>query len=314
MTRIPRLLPSLALACSMTLSGVVAYSAPKPAAKPAKPADDAAAPAGDPADPAMAEKPEKPEKPAKPAPKPAKPDKTDATDKTDKGAAKPAAGDAPPATEPAPEIPQNQSLRDDVDDFWHYGKIAQYPMAAAFGNKLLTRTEKPLEILQAFEATAASHKDVLDEWILRWEGVDASGMKDVAVKLQTLLNTGRHERRGLQSYIQENVEALSVNERSYANHLPRLRDSGELAVPLMLDYLKDPNKSQYHPAIRRALIQLGRPILNPLLAATEMKNNEETLRTLTTVLGGIGYPIAVPYLQKISQDNTHTPGVRQAAA
>jgi hypothetical protein len=321
MTRIPRLLPCIALACSMTVSGMVAFAAPKPA-KTDKPAD-AAAPAGDPAapaDPAM-DKPDKPEKPAKPAKpvKPAKPapaDAADAADTTDKTKAKPAAGDTPaPATDtPAPEIPQNQSLRDDVDDFWHYGKIAQYPMAAAFGNKLLTRTEKPLEILQAFELTASSHQDGLDDWILRWEGVDANGMKDVATKLQTLLNTGRKERRMLPAYIQENLEALSVNERSYANHLPRLRDSGELAVPMMLDYLKDPNKSQFHPAIRRALKQLGRPILNPLLAATEMKNSEETLLKLCDVLGSIGYDIAVPYLQKVGQDNTHTAGVREAAA
>ena len=103
-----------------------------------------------------------------------------------------AAAPAAPVEAPPPEIPQNQSLRDDVDDFWHYGKIARYDMAAAFGNKVLSRTEPPLEILQAFQTTAIEHNDSLDEWVLRWEGVDNNGMKGVAAKIARLAGQRAH--------------------------------------------------------------------------------------------------------------------------
>ena len=319
MTRTPRLLPCLALACSMTLSMTTRSSSvwaadDKPAAdKPAadKPAADApAAPADKPAA----------DKPAADAP--AAPDAGDMTGKTKAKAAPAAAGDAAPATAPAapdapappPEIPQNQSLRDDIDDFWHYGKIARYDMASAFGAKILTRTETPEEILKAFETTANEHQDSLDDWMLRWEGVSASGLKDAAAKIQDKLNEGRRARHAQPKWIEENVEGLAINERGYRIHLDRLRESGEQAVPIMLDYLasKDAAKDRFKDPIRRALIDMGRSILNPLLAATETKDDELKLQ-LINVLARIGYDVSVPYLAKIAQDKTH-PGLAEAAA
>ncbi|HZK79748.1 MAG TPA: hypothetical protein VFC46_01745, partial [Humisphaera sp.] len=194
------------------------------------------------------------------------------------------------------------------------GKIARYDMAAAFGNKILTRTEPPLEILQAFQATAIAHNDSLDDWVLRWEGVDASGMKGVAAKIQELLGKGRTAQRSMPKYIEENIEGLAVNERAYRIHIERLRESGELAVPMMLDYLgsKDPAKAQFKDPIRRALVDLGRAILSPLLAATETKD-DELKRSLVSVLGRIGYDVSIPYLTRISQDREH-PGLASAAS
>jgi HEAT repeat protein len=212
------------------------------------------------------------------------------------------------------EIPQNQSLHDDIDDFWHYGKIARYDMAAAFGNKILSRSEPPLEVLRMFETVANQHEDNLDDWLLRWEGVTPNGMKGIAIKIQALLSKGRSERRKDPKYIQENIEALATNERAYRIHIERLRESGELAVPLMLDYLrdKDPSKAAFKDPIRRALVDLGRPILNPLVAATETKDDDLQL-TLISVLSRIGYDVAVPYLSRIAQDNTK-PGLAIAAS
>ena len=290
-----RMLASLALACAMSAAGVYGADEPKPADAPAAPA----APA--PASPAPAA-PATPDAPATPAPAaPATP-----------GAA-PAA--APADTQPAaPEIPQNQSLRDDVDDFWHYGKIARYDMAGAFGEKILTRTEKPTEILEAFQATAAEHHDNLDDWIFRWQRIDAPGFKGVAAKIQDLLNKGRSDLRTQPKYITDNIEALAVNERSYRIHIDRLKETGELAVPLMLDYLasRDPARAQFKDPVRRALRDMGREALNPLLAATETKDDDLKLSVIN-ILGQIGYDVAAPYLLRITQDRTH-PGLAEAAS
>jgi HEAT repeat protein len=267
MTRFPRrLLPSLAIACSITVSGLMAQTAPAP--------DDAAA------------------KPATAAPA--------------------AAAPATPST-PAVSIPQNQNLRDDVDDFWHYGKVARYDLATAFGNKLLSRPEPPLEVLHAFETTASEHQDNLDDWMIRWRTIDNPQMKDVADKIQKLLDKGRWEERTQPKIIAQNIQRLATGPRGYANGLAQLRDSGEIAVPIMIDFLRDPNRAQFHEVIVSALADMGRVALNPLLAATEMKDND-TLLSLISVLGNIQYDAAVPYLARLSQDQSRPAATRQAAA
>ena len=114
-------------------------------------------------------------------------------------AAPPAAAEAP-ASQPAAEIPMNKSLAEDVENFWHYGKIARYEMAVAYGNKILGRSESPLEILQAFDKAAnelrtPSEAQVggLDDWMLRWRGLQEPAIGDVANKIQALLDKGRYE-------------------------------------------------------------------------------------------------------------------------
>ena len=61
-------------------------------------------------------------------------------------------------------------------------------------------------------------------------------------------------------------------ERGYMLGMQQLRNSGELAVPAMVNILTSttPEDMQMHDVVERALIDLGRQALNPLLAATEM--------------------------------------------
>ncbi len=279
-----------------------AAATPAPAAhpkkKPAKPADDAAA---------------APDATAAPAPDAA------ATPATAPDASATTAPAADATSQPAAEeIPQNQSLQEDVEDYWHWGKVARYSLAAAMGKKITERTETPLEILRAFEAVATRTQDSLDQWMLRWESLEATkgspemAMRDISNTLMQLLDKGRFERRQDKDYIQENIAHLGDNERAYLNHLARLRDSGELAVPYMIHALQDAAQAPVHDAVRRALIDMGRSVLSPLLAATEMKD-ETTLITVIGVLEQIGYDTSVPYLAHISQDKNRSSTVQAAA-
>ena len=98
------------------------------------------------------------------------------------------------AAKPAPtaaKVPQDQKLRDDVDDFWHYGKIERYDLAVEFGNKILSRSEPPAEILKAFQEIAKEHKDKLDDWMLRWQHSDNKAMSEVSRKIEQVLSKGR---------------------------------------------------------------------------------------------------------------------------
>ena len=74
----------------------------------------------------------------------------------------------------------------------------------------------------------------------------------------------------------------------------------------MIDDLRDPTKNSYHASIRRALRDLGLSAVNPLLAATEMKD-QQTLMTVVEVLGDLGYDVAVPYLSRLmALPDTHS--------
>jgi hypothetical protein len=136
----------------------------------------------------------------------------------------------------------------------------------------------------------------MDEWLLRFQGIDET--RDVTEQIVKLLNQGRYTRRSDPTWIKSNIERLIVNERGYLNALSNLRDSGELSVPFMVDYLRAPDKQQYQSAIRRAIRDLGRYSLNPLVAATEMKE-WDTLSLVCTSLGDLGYDVALPYLARL---------------
>lgn len=183
-----------------------------------------------------------------------------------------------------------------VEDFWHYGKVARYDLAVAKAGDITAAAGDPIKVLEAFEKVAGDRSDDLNEWVIRWQGVPET--KDVAGQIAEIINKGRFERRAKPEFIQSNIDRLAINNRAYSLAMVQLRESGELAVPLMLDVLKDPARQPEHGAIRRAIVDLGRYAVNPLVAATETKDQGQ-LELVISLLGNLGYDSAVPYLVKI---------------
>lgn len=214
---------------------------------------------------------------------------------------------------PSPAVAQTAAAADplqkSVEDFWHFGKVARYDVAAAKAQEILAAGSEPLKITEAFEKIAADRGDNLDEWLVRWQGVEA--MKGPAGQLQKVINEGRFTRRADPTFTQQNIARLSQGDRPYRLAMTQLRESGELAVPLMLDILKDPNQQQQHGAIRRAIVDLGRSALNPLVAAT-MSNDPAQVEVVVSLLGELGYDSAVPYLARLSEV-AMTPNVKTVA-
>lgn len=101
--------------------------------------------------------------------------------------------------------------------------------------------------------------------------------------------------------IDRNIKALATDGRSFINALARLQQAGESIVPPMIDYLRDTRQSSLHGSIRRALVRIGRPLLNPLVAAMEMKD-PQTLVNLADILAELGEPDSIPYLLRAVQD------------
>jgi len=293
---------SIILAAAMALP----YSSPllaqdTPAPTPVEtPAETPAAPAGD--MPAETPAPPAPDAPATDAPAtPAPATDTPATDTP----AKPTATAAP--------MDPDKALYSSVADFWHYGKIARYDLANAQGQKVLQSGAEPVKVLEAFEKVTSEREReaaALDRWMLRFQATPE--LKDTATALSKVIQDGHYARRSTPEYIRQNIERLAANERGYANGVSRLRQSGELSIPMMLDYLKDPGKVEFHSAIRRALVDLGKLGLNPLVAATEMKDPELVI-SVVRALGDLGYDSSVPYLAKVAANPETAATVKDAA-
>ena len=291
MKRLPRLLPCVALACSLSLPLLYAPPAGAQAAPP-----PAANPPG-----------EKPDAGAAAAP----------------AAGIPAAPATAPANAAAPEANANpnQSLADQVDDFWHYGQVGRYDLQATIGKRLIAAGQQnPEDLLRTFEQIAQQHRQIngeatnVDTELLRWQAADPQ-MQQVATQLIELLNKGRFARRQNPQFIAENIRQLAQSERAYVLAMQQLRNSGELAVPQMVNILvsQRPEDVQYHDVIRRGLVDLGRAALNPLLASTQMSPREAALTTICGVLGDIGYPVSTPYLLALAHGQNSSSEVRDAA-
>jgi hypothetical protein len=218
-------------------------------------------------------------------------------------AAQPTNPDAPP---PLPGAPAQNPLSAGAEDFWHFAKTAKYDLAVQAGQKLLEANPKPEELLQAFQGVASDRRDDLFETLFKWLNVEP--MKDVTQRLIQKLKEGQSGMVSDPKWNADKVERLSVNERAFEMALADLRNAGEFAAPIMVDTLRDQNKRNLHGATRRALVRLGRQVLNPLVAVLESKD-PGTLATVIGVLGDIGYPDAAPYIARIGA--TTQPGMEE---
>jgi hypothetical protein len=221
---------------------------------------------------------------------------------------------APAAGAAAAAAPDDavKELQGNVESYLHYGLVARYDLAAAAGQKILDSQVDPKTTLDVFNKVARSRKTTTDSELARLNAVDS--LKDVNSKILAKLNAGHIASSQDPAYIEKTIQAMIVNERAYLNGLQRLNNSGESAVPVMIDYLRqrDDQHRQYEPTIRRAFIDMGKVTLNPLLAATEMKDADTLVEVIQT-LGALGYDTAAPYLARLANDPATSDAIKKQA-
>jgi hypothetical protein len=253
-----------------------------------------------------------------------------AQDATPAPAPAPADATATPATAPSADatsqpaapaaIPIPPGLVDQVDMLWRGARVGRYDLADAAGEAIIAGTNAPDDILKAFEtvATRFHYDNDIDETFRRWRNLvppsdediarqpsladqrdNVIKMRDMAGRLGDRIDQGYEARRADPTFIINTIVAMSKSTQAYSNNLTRLNKSGELAAKVCVDILRSAAKAEFHSTARRALIQLGRAALNPLLAATEMKDYG-ALRDVIVILGQLKYDAAVPYLARLS--------------
>jgi hypothetical protein len=223
------------------------------------------------------------------------------------------AASAPAATAPA-ETGEPPTLESLFANYLHFALIGRFDVAdQKFAQPLLSLPElKPMtpEAAETLIRLSEKYENSMDTLLLL---INNSSIGENAKKILSLIREAHTRKRMDPVRIKANIKLLTGDPMQRTVAVERLIESGEYAVPWMLGALSDPNQETLQPFVVRALPQLGRKAINPLLAALATKN-EPTLQVVVDSLGKIGYPQALPYLQRLATAKTFGESVRRTAA
>jgi HEAT repeat protein len=245
------------------------------------------------------------------APKPTAPKATPPARPATTAPAAPAVAPTPAPSEEAEEseasVPQGLTVEQLFADFLHFVKLGRFKIANAYGGALLANDK--LDPVALLDLADKYHNSVETLITITGHGIlgkNAQGILDV-------IHQGEFARRKDPERIKTNIENLGGAPQVEFNAIQNLRRSGEYAVPWMLSALSNKEQESLHARIIRALPQLDKAGLNPLVVALLGTEDDVLRTTIIQVLGKLGYFQPVPYLKAIVEDQKRSEAVRMEA-
>ena len=218
-----------------------------------------------------------------------------------------------PKASPSVQIPERATVESLFVDFLHYARMGRFTLAEAYAQALLAREDlDPVVILEAANRDKKS-VDTLLILIRRSPTFQNSTLGENAAKVLQLIQQGENFKRQDAERIRDNIVKLGGNPQQEFFGTRHLAESGEYAIPDMLQALLDPTMSELRPRVAIALAKMGKDAVGPLVAALGVRDDDVRLH-LIRALGDIGYPQAVPYLSRLILDDTMPPATKEAAA
>jgi HEAT repeat protein len=191
-----------------------------------------------------------------------------------------------------------QSLEDNWNDFLHYTKIGRFDLAKGYAQAVLDSNPDPVRLLALTEANRAGVA-ILQRVV---DVAPDAELVEVSRKVLDLIEQGKFIRRSDPKIIIEEVKRLSNTERGWLIGVKRLRNAGEYSIPFMLDAIVDDSRKEEWPHIIRALPEIGRDAIRPLVA--ELQSENVALKAeIVKALGGISYPQALGYLKLVVEQD-----------
>ncbi|MHC4610972.1 MAG: HEAT repeat domain-containing protein [Planctomycetota bacterium] len=192
------------------------------------------------------------------------------------------------------------------EDFLHFARLGKFVEADAYARRLLAHPDlDPVELL-----TIADRDSDSFETLMLMVGKTSIG--ESAARVLEVIQQGELELRQDISRIKANIEKLAGSPQTEYNAIGRLKESGEYAVPWMLQTLQDQSQARLHSRVLAALPKLGRSAIRPLVTALAI-DNQAVKGQIIRVLGQIGYAQAVPSLRKVLLDEQAMPECKTAA-
>ncbi|MHC4555846.1 MAG: HEAT repeat domain-containing protein [Planctomycetota bacterium] len=200
-----------------------------------------------------------------------------------------------------------QTLEESWNDFLHYTKIGRFDLAKGYAQTVLASNPDPVQLLALSKQNPQGY-----EILVRVNEVAPDPeLAELSGKILAIIEQGRFISRADPRIIAEEVRRLSSTDRGWLTAVKRLRNAGEYAIPFMLDAMADNSRANEFPYIVRALPQIGRDAIRPLVAALQTK--DVTLKAeIIKALGEIKYPQSQAYLKYIVE-NEGSAELRQLA-
>ncbi len=203
-------------------------------------------------------------------------------------------------------VPPEATVDSLFRDFLHYARIGRFTVADTSAKALLAHPDvSPVAVMNA----ASRDPKSLDTLLIL---IQNASLGDSAARVLALIEQGEQELRKDPERIERNIGLLGGNPQQEFYAIRHLAESGEYAVPQLVQALLDPARSSLKARVIRALPLLGKSAVNPLVMAIRI-DDLDIRQHLIDALGAIGYPQAVPYLQKIIEHDATTNEIRQAA-
>ncbi|MBN1435434.1 MAG: hypothetical protein JW936_00010 [Sedimentisphaerales bacterium] len=203
---------------------------------------------------------------------------------------------------------EDAQLLENWDELMHYALIGNWELAAGYGQALLDGSPDPIDLLMLAESDRYAHSyrnlTMLEE---------NTPLSEIAAQILAAVEQGRFLRRTDAAGIEAEVRRLSGTTRGRMMAINRLKDSGEWAVPIMIEAVRDPSRTAEIPLIQWALPQLGRPAVNPLVIVLQNCRDLNVQLLALDALGKIGYRTALPYIKAIMENEQAPMELVQAA-
>ncbi len=194
----------------------------------------------------------------------------------------------------------------EADDGWYFASIGQFPIARANFEALLDQDPDPAALLEFADRDRRRH-----EILVRL--TDHPVMGDTVARVLGHLALGERVVKADPLRIKQNIGRLVGPPRGFDNAVAALADSGEYAVPFLLEVLRDTSQSDFVQPVLRTMPKLGRGALNPLVHALQIKD-QVVQRYVIYSLGEIGYAQAIPYLLKLRNSDGVATEVKTAVS
>ena len=212
----------------------------------------------------------------------------------------------PQAKEVAQLLTDGREQMNEADDGFYFCQLGRFDVAYANFRKLLDSHADSVALLE-FVDRVPKRRDILIQLL------NDPVVGDVAKEILRQLDRGERDIKADPTRIKENIGRLGGTPRAFENAVDALKDSGEYAIPFIVQTLRDPTQRDLLQPILRCLPQIDHPGLNPLVMALRI-NDDVTKGYVIAALGKIGYLQAVPYLLQLAQDPNATSPVRAAVS
>ncbi len=189
-----------------------------------------------------------------------------------------------------------------AEDGWWFASIGRFDVAKANFDALLATDPDPVALLEFADQRRGRHDTLI-------RLTDHPTLSESVRKLLNLLGRGESAIKADPSRVKANIERLGGSPRAYENGLAALKESAEYAIPFMIQYLRDPAKSHLLQPILRAMPQLDRTAINPLVMALRVEDLAVKAYVIQT-LGQIPYRQSLPYLMALLEDSSTPPQIR----